>query len=279
MKIVHRVSCDADVADSKVQQLVELQVEYEFAGVDSSHGILTFEILESDSRWPDLEAISRKWNAVDNVRTEFSRSELENATHLAIRPQWVNGYPMPDDDDGYLRETYSATGCSVCGAKRTQTAPFRLLSAPKWGRRMVMVLNWIPDELFVSSEATDAFADFGVASREVMHHKTSKVLGTVRQLVVPKVTSDHALDLVGRYDECGTCGITRYPHQVRGWFPPLLSSANPPHVFKTYEVFGEGSLSWSEIIVSGPVYRKLVDLGARGINFQPLRPAGTYTLG
>ena len=50
----------------------------------------------------------------------------------------------------YMPGTFDMTNfCYECGAGDVQIAPFRILHAPKWGKRQIMMLHWVQDAYFV----------------------------------------------------------------------------------------------------------------------------------
>ncbi len=277
MNILHRVSLNAASYDQPVEKLRELQVEFEVTPLTASHGIVTFEVCESDVIWSELGPLIAEWGASDIARTEFSRSELDSADHLVLQTRWINGYPMPDDDNGYLDVSFGGSGCKLCGGGRVQNAPFRLRNDPKWGRRILMGINWIPDAMFVPPHIFESvFKQFGARAEAVLRHNTGSCLTSVVQLDIPRLQTD-SLALEEPSNTCKVCGLGRYRHQSLGFFPPLNDSESKPDIFLTHETFGEGAVSWNEVIVSQAVYRAMRKYNANAAFFHPLERAGDAT--
>jgi hypothetical protein len=134
---------------------------------------LNLRVYEEAREWPHVEALLRRYQAIDICRTEFAPAELRGASWLEVRPDWHHGYPMPDDDGGYLRATYDlGQYCATCGAGTVQRAPFRMRAEPKWGRRSILQLNWVFDQYFVRPDLHEGvFAPLGVESLPVLHHR------------------------------------------------------------------------------------------------------------
>lgn len=270
VRIIHRLSFNATKDGSQIEILDQLQLKYNFVPLLGSEGLVSLEISEDHQHWFRVKELSNTWDCVDFVRSEFSIAELRAADYLVMRSTWLNGYPMPDEDNGYLDATYGGSGCESCGNGMLQCRPFQLRSEPKWGRRALMQLNWIPDEFFVTPEAfSNLFADFGLHAREVLHYKHQAPLKTVVQLDIT-AESKNPLQIVALENWCNKCGRTRCSHQPRGFFPSFKEKESQAAVFRTQERFGDGGVTWSEVIVSQQVYRALSDQRIRAVAFRPL---------
>ncbi len=105
----------------------ETHIEAQLAriGINSRHTmILNFQIFENDPFWPEVYELCAQYNPVDIVNTTFSISELKQAEYLILCPSWHHGYPMPDDDFGFLNVTFDITDyCVKCGMGRKQKGP------------------------------------------------------------------------------------------------------------------------------------------------------------
>lgn len=262
MRIVHRISQNLD---SLMQaRLLELEIVVET-------GLVTFEIDESNPSWAEVEKLAAEWNALDVVRTEFSKFELSNAKMLRMVPSWHHGYPEPSEDRGYLKTTYVAGSvCKVCGSGKVQQHSFRLKQEPKWGNRQVLQLNWVFDEFFVQPETwRNVFHPFGILCREVVHVRTGKPLETIVQLCIDEIaTTDLLISESSEVEQCLSCGVEKIVPIVRGEFPGLRSEAKSPMV-KTKEVFGSGASSWRAVLVSSELFRAVADAKVKGVEFIP----------
>ena len=225
-----------------------------------------FELDEADPKWSEVRSLVATTRASDDVRTEFSRDELDEAAWLTLEPQWHHGYPQPEHDDGYMRTTFGGSGCSRCGVGVVQVAPFRLKAEPRWGKRNVMQLNWVFDEFFVTPELWSAvFEPIGVAAGPVLGPR-GLVLSTVVQLQVAAVV-DVAVADDNPPRVCGECGQGKHLPHTRGPSPGLSSLGVDVPIARSSAWFGDGGQAFREVLVSQELRRSLVSAGARGVEF------------
>jgi hypothetical protein len=265
--IVHRVSLNAD----QQQRELLLGLDLRLIEPGTPLKLVSFDVAEDHPSWPQVKSIIEKWQTGDFVTTKFSAREIDEAEYDWIGA-WHHGYPMPDDDFGYLEATYDLTGfCGECGIGKVQKAPFRMKNEPKWGRRHILQLNWVFDEYFVLPEVWEAvFRPLGVGSLSVVHHRTGKKLKTVVQLDVKDVATS-ALAVDGKYpsESCAVCGRAKYLPIVRGFWPPF-ESRQSAQLLRSREYFGSGASAWKAIIVAQDVYRAIRDHKLSGVVFVPL---------
>lgn len=234
--------------------------------------ILNFQISENDPLWPKVAGLCTQYDPVDIINTTFSRSELKQSDYLVMLPSWHHGYPMPDDDFGFLSVTFDTTDyCTACGIGRQQNKPFIMKSEPKWGKRSIVQLNWIFDEYFVKPEVyLNVFKPFGIESREVLHNKTYKPLTSVVQLVINESSlSSMAMDN-HPFEKCRACGCKKFLPFTKGPFPAFLKSPGDANIFKTQEIFGSGNSANREIVVTQELYQSMYDSKIKGVDFQSL---------
>jgi hypothetical protein len=258
MRIIHNISLSANE---------HKRGEFLKAGVALSHGFSTFKIDEADPRWNDIKALSAKYRACDIAATKFTASELDDAEFLSVEPTWHHGYPMPDDDRGFLSATFDLTNyCENCGIGKKQAAPFRVKKLPVWGNKGILQLNWIFDEYFVKPEVwSDIFNHFGVENRPVVLHKTEEVASSVVQLDNQELAN---LNLDGfPYEQCSYCARTKYLPVTRGFFPRPVKATT--HLFRSREYFGSGANAFQMVVISNLLYKKIRDGGVRGADFKP----------
>ncbi|MCY2980388.1 MAG: hypothetical protein NTU79_17115 [Planctomycetota bacterium] len=276
MEIIHRLAFNARKNELQTKTLDEMRIKFAFhvlpspASLEAPAGLVTLDIAESDPRWTLVKELSRQWNCIDQVYSTFTRTDLEQAEYLAIVPRWHQGYPMPDNNGGYLDKTYRGhLGCAICGVGRLQVEPFRMRSEPKWGRKNMLQLNWIFDEFFVTPVVfTNVFLPFGIQCREVLNYKSGKPLETVVQLCVSQVASDSRRH--SEYDAiCEECGRGKFFPHVRGFFPTFCPTDGSP-IFKTDEYFGSDGSAWQAIIITKKLYRAMEDSGVSGVGFYPM---------
>ncbi|UMR29741.1 hypothetical protein MJ904_22285 [Massilia sp. MB5] len=258
MKIMHHIGLAVEEAERQA---------FLAAGVELETGFAAFQIEESDARWPAVEALARRFGAVDTVSTKFSAAELKGAQHLALAPAWHHGYPEPSEDRGYLAATYDLSGyCEACGTGKRQVQPFRFAKAPVWGKNDVLQLNWVFDEYFVKPEVWSAlFEPFGIACRPVLLQKSGGVLDSVVQLDVDAQAELDVSHLTGT--PCSCCGRTKYPPPARGFHPRPETA--PAAAFKSAQYFGSGASASRAFLVTQELYAKLAAANIKGVNFKP----------
>jgi len=265
MRIVHRISFSETDASKRIVEAEGLKL---WRGQDFLSHLASFDIDESDQRWPSISKHIPQLDAVDIVWTEFTRRELQRARWLSMSPGWLHDYPQPDGDLGYLKATYDLSEyCSRCGIGARQVLPFRFRREPKWGTRQILGVNWVPDELFVRPEAWEAvLKPFKIQCAPVLQHRSGEELGTVVQLKCDRI-SDFELDMKGHESEvCESCGRRKHLPWVRG---PISSAVSFPNcdIFKTKDCFGSGASAYRHIIISQALYGAVVGHKLRGAVF------------
>ena len=263
MRIVHRIS---ERVDSRIRR------EFARAGVEVGEGFVTFEICESDARWPQVAALLERLQSLTLVRTEFTERERRDAKWLAMSSTWLHGYPMPDEDNGYMEMTYDPTRCcGKCGLGLVQRAPFRMAREPRWGRRHVLQLNWVFDQYFVKPEVWQAvFRKYGIECMPVIHNRTGQELKSVVQLQIDVVAPERLVVKEERCNTCPACGVPKYEPHTRGKFPGFASEVVGPHALKTQEIWGSGHRAFGEVLVSQELYGAIAAARLRGVRFEPL---------
>jgi hypothetical protein len=238
------------------------------------------EMPEDDPRWGNVGTLLHEYASSEHriwhrTWTEFTQQERDAAKSLSVGPCWTRGYPEPSDVAAvpgtrylpYFAATYDLrTYCEVCLAGARQNASFRMKAEPVWGRRSILQLNWVPDELFVKTEVYDAiFRPFGIENQPVLRHKTGAKLDSVVQLSIPQeVTLDVA---ASRHTTCVRCGRDKYAPVCRGFFPSPLDVVSS--MSKSREYFGVTETAFKAILVASPIYEKIRDAGLKGVEFQP----------
>jgi hypothetical protein len=269
MKIIHRVSFNRNKGIE--QKLNDLGVTLESSG----DILATFEAAESDSAWSSIQSVVKEADPLDLVRTEFTEGELEKSYLLMMRPGWISGYPMSDVDFGYRQITYDlADYCSRCGVGLKQKAPFQMRGEPKWGKRHVLMLNWVFDEFFARPEVWKrVFRNYGVQCMPVLRHKTGLPLETVVQLKVDTYATAPLRMGDAPYTTCPTCHRAKFLPHRRGYFHSFVAKQNAD-IFKTQEYFGSGASAHHEIIVSAGLFREIRQSQLKGVLFAPLEESG-----
>jgi rRNA maturation protein Nop10 len=232
--------------------------------------ISTFEIDESDPRWPAVAEWSEHQQYPGIARTVFTHAEIAAARWLTLSA-WHHGYPQPDEGSfGYRQATYDLSDwCPECGIGMRQVAPFQMKGEPAWGRNSLLQMIWVFDEIFATPELWQSvFQRFGVGLRPVLGPRGQE-LATVVQLVVERtvpVVTD-GLDA----SRCPVCGRVKYMPVVRGFFPHLAAEPEGAAV-KTDEYFGSGAEAHREILVNAEIAKALRTGRVKGATLTPVAP-------
>ncbi|MDJ0945956.1 MAG: hypothetical protein QNJ30_21020 [Kiloniellales bacterium] len=258
MKIFHRIGINPDEVQRRA---------FQAAGVELETGFGVFRIAEADPRWPQVEALVERYSLPDFAETRFTEAEKRRADYLSMGPTWHHGYPEPSEDFGYLSRTYDLLDyCAGCGIGKRQAAPFRFKTAPKWGRQVILQLNWIFDEYFVEpSFWRRVLEPLGIGVRPVVLDRSGEALDSVLQLVIP---AGPGLDLDGRpVETCPLCRREKYLPITRGFFP--APEDTDALLFKSAQLFGSGASAEHGVLVSNALYRAFAAEKAKGVAFAP----------
>lgn len=254
-----------DVADRA--QLASFGVDFKMPGAPLLN-LVVFDMDEADPRWSKVRDWVEPWNPGDVVTTKFSKRELDAAEWLTIKALLYHGYPQPDEDDGYMELSYDLSQyCAECGIGMRQKAPLRMRGEPKWGKRGLIQMYWVWDELFVTPAVwANVFKPFGVGHREVLSRR-GEVLGTVVQLVIDREAELDAADLQAAV--CPRCGRARHDPADGGFAPPLAATPPGP-LCRTAQWFGGGHQAFKRLLVSQALRRAILEAEVRGVGFRPL---------
>lgn len=260
MRIVHRISLSVDR---------KVQTDLWNLGIYIGIGFESFEIEESNPAWSKLEGLVRQWQAVDVTTTKFSQSELNKAHYLRMCPSWHWGYPQPEDNYDYLKQSFCLSEyCVQCGVGKKQKAPLRIKGEPKWGKKHILQLNWIFDVFLVLPDVWDmVFKPFSIASIPVIDHASDIPLKTVVQLEPQGVVSLSVDELP--YEQCSIKGLPKYEPTTKGFFPSLRSDSNL-HYMLSEEYFGSGHAAYKAVIISAKLYKSIIGNKLNGVSFVPL---------
>lgn len=266
MRHIHRVSLNLDdVADRA--ELASFGVKFSMPGAPLLN-LVVFDIDEADPKWPKVREWAERWDPTDFVTTKFTKKEFDSAAWLEIRSLLHHGYPQPDDDDGYLELSYDLSDyCEECGLGKRQKAPLRMRGEPKWGKRGLIQMYWVYDELFVTPAVWETvFAPFGVGRREVLS-RGGRELTTVVQLVIEGEADVDTSAMPSSV--CPVCGRTKHHPDGRGFAPPLTRTPTAP-LAKTRQWFGHGALATPYLLASQELRQTLLAAGVKGAGFTPL---------
>ena len=263
MQVNHHLSVHIDPLSKP--EFGRLGIDIAQHKVDGYSSFAVIDILESDPRWTEVAKLLKPLKILDIVSTQFSPGELDGAAFSTCDWAWTTGYPQPED--AYKEVTYDLTNyCSVCGTGRIQNAPFRMVGEPRWGRRSLLRLNWVPDEIFTTPEVwATVFKPFGLQCRPVVKHQTGLSLQTCVQIVVDnEVELRIPKELPSEY--CPVCRQTRWNIFRRGLFPGPAESPTTA-MFRSSQYFGAGHLSHKHVLVSNLLYREIAKHNLKGVEF------------
>lgn len=245
MKVVRQISANWSKFQVSILRRFGIHVEL---------GNYTFVIDENDTYF-NIEPYLLEWDVLNTRGFIYSKLDIATSKYCVIRGWYEFGYPMPDDDNGYLKYTYNDSMCAVCHSGLEQVNPFRVKSVPK---RAVWGLNWIYDEFFVSKDIYDkVFLPLGIASRNILNYKTGAIIESFVQLVIPRTSESLDLQKYGS-EVCQVCGAIKYGAKDNGFFP--LHEHPLPHIYKTKEFFGYGGNCYRKILISAELRDTLLRL-------------------
>lgn len=286
MRITHFLTIDGD-DKAMIARLEGLGVK--LSDADPRACLLFFQVAENDPRWRDVSQLLAELEADQRyvgrrIETSFTREEMAAAEFLALDYCWTSGYPEPSDLKPvpglrclpFELETYDvAERCVTCGIGSRQKAPFRMKKEPAWGRRSILKLNWVPDEVFVRRDRWEAvFHPAGMECRPVLHHRSGAVLETVVQLEFDKTVGLNMEGVAPRV--CPACGRPKYAPNQRGPFPEVVSRGS--EIAKTREYFGHDGNAYNGIVVAGALFERIRSADLRGAAFRPCANQGhTFT--
>lgn len=228
-----------------------------------------------------IDSFMRKKKAVDVEEAVYQQTELDNAEWLTIKSTWWTQYPQPMENMDYLQTTYDAsdycpgTGNGYyCGKGLKQVRPFSIKKEPNWKGRHFMMLNWVPDELFVSHKVEEILSTSslkGFILADVIN-KQQNPYSSVKQLYVQKyLYPGISADSVSQTFTCPICGFKKHITKVGPIkFKKELFSKLDCDIVKTMDKFGEIGCD-SLIIVSRAFYNVIKEhkIG-KGLAFEPI---------
>ncbi|MGC4049784.1 MAG: hypothetical protein QM757_09760 [Paludibaculum sp.] len=282
MLITHFFTIDGD--DKAILERLEgLGLSLSDAGLRA--GLRFFQVSEEDVRWSGVSKLLMEMDADRSwvgrrIETSFTRQEMAAADFLTVAYCWTSGYPEPSHLAAvpglrclpFELENYDmAERCIACGIGSRLKAPFRMKKEPAWGRRSILKLNWVPDEIFVRKDCWEAvFRPAGIESQPVLHHQSSDVLETIVQLKLERTAK---LNLEGITPSvCPACGSHKFAPNQRGPFPEVLAMGS--EIAQTREYFGHDGAAYSEIVVSAALFESIRSAGLRGAGFRPCARPG-----
>ncbi len=270
MEIWHRIMFSKQEAVDNT--LNGLGIKYRKSSLPGEHYVITFEIAESDRRWPQVAELIREKNAPNLYNTTFTPQEVQAAEWIRLMPTFEQGYPQPED--GWQDTTY-ADECPKCGVGYRQKAPFRLAKEPRLGQHSFMSLYWAYT-VFTTAKVLEVLSAQGIRSYErwdALIHRTGQPSQVVAQLFFPiaagpGLTEEDQL----QPETCPQCGITKYGYHKRGYMRLKRDALRTDvDVQLTQEWFGSGGHSgFREILISNRLARLIVENQWRGVSLKPV---------
>lgn len=275
MKIWHRVSFTSiDGVDTIIEKL---GIKYKKTPGLHEYYLITFEIEESDARWPQIAKLMREKGKPDLFfDTVFTPEEILSAGWVRLIPLFEQGYPQPEAT--WVTHPINYEGeCSQCGAGFRQVAPFRLAKEPRMGKYDFLCLYWTYT-VFVTPRVLEALRAAHIQGFEVWEavigKRNPRPSQVVSQLIFPHIAGPGLL-AEGEVEQetCPECGTTKYGYHKRGYMR-FRRSALPEGVdfVQTWEWFGAGGRSaHREILISQRVARLIIEQGWRGVRLKPVQ--------
>lgn len=234
--------------------------------------LITFQIMESDKRWPLVRDIALSvGKKLTTGQTIFSKEEILDAQWLRMFGFPSKGYPQPEGK--WQREHFNYSfKCKKCGVFH-QKSGFYLKMEPKMGKNDFMSLNWTSAVFAVPRvfAALEANHIKGYEQWPALIYKTKEPSTNVSQLYVQALDQPAVVNAIELQPIiCQSCGLIKYQkHHQRGVMY-LTREAIPTglDMFETYEWFGEGFQPYRELIVSNKVAQLAYAEGWRGVTFK-----------
>lgn len=273
MEIWHHIGFGK--VDNIDAELDSLQINYKRTPPDQEafNYVITFDILETDSRWPQVDAIVRSKHAVNLVYTTFTEDEIRTAEWSRIGPSFEQGYPQPEGTWVATQHNYKSF-CRKCGADFVQVTPFRISKEPSMKRFDFMSLYWT-HTLFTTPHVVELFESANVRGYEVWDALVGKARSpsqAIRQVYILGITAQGLLDPESlKPMVCPQCGLTKYDYQKRGYMH-YRRDALPTDmdIVQSGEWFGSGANAFREIFVSRKVSALILDHTLRGAELRPV---------
>jgi len=214
-------------------------------------------MIEVNDRNKELVELIDFWGIEKFVATSFEKADHEMASLFWLSGIREEGYPQPEDQ--YQTVTYDLSEfCETCGIGAKQNNPFRLQKRPNWNKGSLFELGWVFDELFVQKEFYEKFifSHYQFQTREVVLHKTGKILEDTLQLVIPESIVPLETGNIP-YEECSNCHRKRFTPLIDGFLPGFTERIKEIPLVKTKEYFGTGIQASRRIYMSKNFFNHL----------------------
>lgn len=274
MEIWHRVGFHSkDAVDSILERL---GVKFRKTPLLGESYLITFELKESDPRWPEIALLMQEKGVPDRFfETVFTPQEILSAKWVRLIPVFEQGYPQPEAT--WVTNPINYEGkCRQCGAGFRQVAPFRLAKEPRMSKYDFLCLYWTYT-VFTTPRVLEALRAAHIQGFEVWEaligKRNSRASQVVSQLIFPHIAGPGLLD-EGELEKetCPECGTTKYGYHRRGYMRFRRNALPEDTDFvQTWEWFGAGGRSGHrEILISQRVARLIIEQGWRGVRLKPV---------
>ena len=260
MEIWNHFTFRKDMHPLTTQYVLDNNIPYDYGETLSA-----VDISESDPHWEELSRILKLEHKTFLSETKFSKHELDSAEWLTVRSRWYYDYPQPETE--YEEIVYHCENACLnkgCGMGLIQKDSFRFKRSPKWGRRNFCMINWVYDELFISTKAKELLESSslnGFSFLNVNKKSGNATLDDVFQMKIPHILAAGIHDTTSRISETSVCPICKRKKlhsNGRGQFvfnKEIFYDA--PDFVKSNECFGYGLIASRLIIVSQKAYKFL----------------------
>ena len=212
---------------------------------------------------------------------EFNKEEIESSDWIVVESTWTSLYPYPRDINEYLKKTYNLDSyCKgneptvFCRLGKKQNSLFHFEKNPRWATRNVMRINWVYEELFVSSKLKSIFEKSslnGFDFKEIYIKDKDISSDTFQLNILNTLPNCIESESIKEKYTCPICKRSKY--LLKKGFIYLnkkIMDNNKFDIIKTSEKIGQVDAD-SLIIISKRFYKTLVDNKLdRGMNFIPI---------
>jgi hypothetical protein len=274
MEIWHRANLKPDM--EPLLRDWKIKYEYVHSSVERTritHLLVT--VAESDPGWQYIAPLVK--NSEVTVWTDFTRTEIENAEWLVVRPDYSIGYPPPEET--IWSDLYTESSCTKCRVGWRQIAPYHIKKDLSLKRKSFASF-WGGFELFCTPEVVAAFETEqvqGYVTRPVLIHKTGEPSQHLRQIIVPQMAHAALVEEIIETERfakhlCPSCGQAWYDYYLRGMLPLRRTALLPDIDFqRTVEWFGNGRTARQEILISQRVAQLVVHNNWQGLMLSPVQ--------
>jgi hypothetical protein len=188
---------------------------------------------------------------------EFNDAELDNSEYLLCDGFEEFGYPQPENNFGYLRETYDLSNyCDMCGRGLVQKAPFKIKKTPNLNKIKIFGLYWVYDAVFVSIDFYEKiFKPLNIGYLPVYGAKKREIENII-QLKIPEIDESLNLDFMD-YELCPKCNHKKYTLIPKSFLPNYIEDVLPP-IFLSNEYFGSGGQAFKGIFLNQKLRQDLI---------------------